>query len=256
MIGPWYTGDIPAADIEVTVTRDGTPIPMDPYNGAEILYYDVQGNQIPWGADADIDTVNDKVIVPVPPTSPFPSDGIFTMYLRLTTSGGGRETFLATMLRVLSLTPVRWASPAQIYNITGVEVTDQEIQDAQMVVELHCGRTAAGMGTTDARLRPRDLDWLRKAVAYQAAWQRDQPGYLERHWIKEIIQDGTNIVYASSGEASNVAFLNLGPLAARAIKNLSWMKNQSIRLKMPTLGRTIGYIDYRSNDDHPGWRPM
>lgn len=256
MIGPWYAGDVPANDIEVVVTRDGSAIELDGYNDADILYFNVEGTQLDWGSEPSINIADDVVIISPPTTSPFPTDGIYTMYLRLKTAAGGQETFLATMLRVLSLTPVRWASPAQVYSITGEEVTDQEIQDAQMVVELHCGRTAAGMGTDNTRLRDTDLGWLRKAVAYQATWQRSQPGYMERHWIKEIIQDGTNIVYASSGESSNVAFLNLGPLAARAIKNLSWMKNRTLRLKTPTMGRTLGYIDYKSNDEHPGWSPM
>ena len=256
VLGPWYVGDIPGADIQVIVTRDGATVQLDGYNAATLLYYDANGTEVDWGATPTIDDEDDVVVIPAPSTSPFPSDGVYTMYLRLSTPAGGLETFLAAMLKVVSLMPVRWANPAQVYSITGEEVTDQEIQDAQMVVELHCGRTAAGMGTDNTRLRDTDLGWLRKAVAYQATWQRSQPGYMERHWIKEIIQDGTNIVYASSGEASNVAFLNLGPLAARAIKNLSWMKNRSLRLRTPTMGRTMGYIDYKRDDDHPGWRPM
>lgn len=256
VLGPWRVGDIPTADIDVTITRDGDEVALDGYTDAEILFYNLDGTEVDWGAEPQIDTVNDVVTIPAPATSPFATDGVYTMYIRLTATGGGVETFLAALLRVVAISGGTWASIAQVYSIAGVEVTEQELNDAQMVVEMHCGRTAAGMGTDNTRLRDTDLGWLRKAVAYQAAWQRNQPGYLERHWVKEVIQDGTNIVYASSGEASNVAFLNLGPLAARAIKNLSWMKNRSIRLRTPTLGRTIGYIDYKSNDEHPGWMPM
>lgn len=257
VLGPWYVDDIPAADIEVHLSREGAEVPTDGYNAAELLYYDVTGTQLNWGATPTIDNDDDVVVIPPPATSPFPSAGTYSQYLRMTTPAGGRETFFVALLKVLAFgSATAWANMAQVYSITGVQVTEQEIQDAQMVVELHCGRTVAGMGNDDSRLKPRDLTWLQKAVAYQATWQRDQPGYQERHWIKEIIQDGTNIVYASSGEASNVAFLNLGPLAARAIKNLSWMKNRSLRLRTPTMGRTMGYIDYKSNDEHPGWRPL
>lgn len=256
VLGPWRVGDIPAFDIDVSITREGDEVALDGYADAEILFYNVDGTEVEWGAEPVIDTVNDVVTVPPPATSPFATDGVYTMYIRLTANSGGIETFLAALLRVVALTGVTWASIAQVYSITGVEITEQELSDAQMVIEMHCGRTAAGMGTDNTRLRDTDLGWLRKAVAFQAVWQRQQPGYQERHWVKEVIQDGTNVVYASSGEASNVAFLNLGPLAARALKNLSWMKNRSLRLKTPTLGRTLGYIDYKRNDDHPGWRPL
>lgn len=149
-----------------------------------------------------------------------------------------------------------WASTTDVLNITGVTVQEEDVLQAQSVIETYCGRTEEG-STTNESIRPKDLVWLKKAVAYQAAWQTQQPGYYGRHAIKEVNQDGAQVVYSSSSEANNSAMVMLAPLAARALRNVSWMRSRTIKVKPPSFqGPHPSYGDYKRNDDHPGWRPM
>lgn len=149
-----------------------------------------------------------------------------------------------------------WANIASILSATGVEVDPVDALYAQGVIETYCGRTYIGSKDNDS-IRPKDKVWLQKAVSYQAVWQVQQPGYYGRHSIKEVNQDGAQVVYSGSSEGNNSAMVMLAPLAARALKNLSWMRSRSIKLKPPSWeGSHPSYGDYKRNDEHPGWRPM
>lgn len=256
-LGPWYVGDSPTTNLEIHVQRDGVDIPLDGYVSAEVLLFNSIGEAIVWGTTPTIDGVNDVINVTPPSSSPFASAGIYAMYLRLTASGGGTETFFATDIRVLALGgSSAWTTTSKIRSITGSTVTEDDLAMAQGVIELYSGRTYAG-SQANASIRPKDLGWLEKAVAYQAIWQLSQPGYLTRHAIKEVNQDGAQIIYAGSSEPNNTALIMLAPLANRALKNVSWLRSRTIRVKAPSLGGSQeSYGDYKRNDDHPGWRAM
>lgn len=149
-----------------------------------------------------------------------------------------------------------WATAADVLSVTGVTVQSVDVAYAQAVVETYCGRTFEGSEANDS-IRPKDLVWLKKAVCFQAVWQVQQPGYYGRHAIKEVNQDGAQVVYTGSSEGNNSALVMLAPLAARAIKNISWMRSRTIKIKPPSYeGEHPSYGDYKRNDDHPGWRPM
>lgn len=257
MLGPWYVGDSPTAGFVVHVTRDGNPVQMDGYTSAAILLYPPSGNQVPWGAEAVINAADDTITIPGPPGSPFGEAGVHSLYLRLTAAAGGTETFFVDYIRVVALGVASgWATADKVYTITGQTVTDDLLNEAQGVIELYAGRTFAGSKANDS-IRPKDKVWLEKAVAYQAIWQSQQPGYLTRHAIKEVNQDGAQIVYAGSGESNNTALIMLAPLAQRALKNVSWMRSRTIRVKPASYeGAHPSYGDYKRNDDHPGWSPM
>lgn len=149
-----------------------------------------------------------------------------------------------------------WATVSQVTSITGVAVDAADVAYAQAVIETYCGRTFDGSAANDS-IRPKDKVWLQKAVAFQAVWQVQQPGYFGRHSIKEVDQDGARVIYAGSAESNNSAMVMLAPLAARAIKNLSWMRSRTIRVKPPSYeGPNDSYGDYKRSDDHPGWSPL
>lgn len=149
-----------------------------------------------------------------------------------------------------------WASVADVTSTTGVTVDDADVLYAQGVIETYCGRTYEGSVVNDS-IRPKDMVWLKKAVAYQAVWQVQQPGYYGRHSIKEVNQDGAQVIYSGSSESNNSALVMLAPLAARALKNVSWMRSRTIRVKPASYeGPHLSYGDYKRNDDHPGWRPL
>lgn len=254
MLGPWYVGDTPATDIEIHIQRDGVDVIISNYTAAEVLLFDIDGNAVEWNGEATLDTEENAVIVPPPATSPFAAKGVYSLYIRLTSVAGGTETSFADIIQVLAIgSQDSWATIGQVYSLTGQVVTLSNVLDAQEVVEIHCGRT---FESTDL-FKARDIVWLRKAVAYQAIWMPLQPGYFERHTIKETIQDGAQVVFAGSNEPANTGLFMLAPLAMRALKNLSWMGSTSIKFRRPRFGpRPLSASEYRYNDDHEGWRPL
>jgi len=111
-----------------------------------------------------------------------------------------------------------WATPADVAEIAGAEVTDAQIRQAQAVVELRVGRTAEAT----PHIRGRDLRWLKQAVAYQAVWMADQPDLFTRSETSgPVIQDGIHI--SQTPQAQTMA-----PLALVALRRLSWRGNRSV----------------------------
>lgn len=256
-LGPWYVGDTPTTNLIIKVQRDGVDVQLDGYASAEVLLYGPDSSSVPWDSSPTIDTAADEVSVTSPSASPFALPGIYNLYLRLTATAGGTETFFATDIRVLALGVANgWATTGDVRSITGETITEDDLADAQNVIELYASRTYTG-SSVNSSIRQKDLDWLKKAVAYQAAWMPTQPGYLGKHSVKEVSQDGAQIVYAGSTQANNSALIMLAPLAMRALKNVSWLRSRTIKVKSPTFqGDHPSYGDYKRNDDHPGWRPM
>lgn len=115
-----------------------------------------------------------------------------------------------------SPTPARWATVAEVTEITSVTVTDQQLALANTVIELLVGRTADATA-----IRERDLRWLKRAVAFQAAWSVDQPDLLTRTETNQQIQDGQHATFRPDSHL-------LAPLARRALKKLSWKGTRSI----------------------------
>lgn len=120
-----------------------------------------------------------------------------------------------------------WATVPEVAEITGVTVTDAQLNQANGTVELHVGRLADAVG-----IGTRDLAWLKRAVAYQAAWEKGQADLLTRSEVKSSSQDGAS----SSQDGEDQV---LGPLAKRALRHLSWRGNRSVGTTS-TLGRRPG----------------
>jgi hypothetical protein len=112
-----------------------------------------------------------------------------------------------------------WATTADCTSITGVTPTDAVLALAQAIIEDHTTRTP----DANDSMRLRDLTWLKKAVAWQAAWIPSQPDLLTRMGAKSLSQDGL------SWQGRNDVDQFLAPLAQRALKNCSWMGSRSIR---------------------------
>lgn len=123
-----------------------------------------------------------------------------------------------------------WATVDDVAEVTGVTVTDTQLRLAQMQVELRVGRTsdATGIGS-------RDLRWLKKAVAYQAVWAKDQPDLLTRsETTGAVIQDGVHV--QQSAQAQQMA-----PLALASLRRLSWRGNRTVSVTSTLAGpRAIG----------------
>ena len=108
-----------------------------------------------------------------------------------------------------------WATGADVAALTGTPADDEKLAQAQAqaLVELHVGRTEA---LATAELSDRDLDWLRRGVAYQSAWIAGQPDLFTRLDVRQLAQDGMSTTFAPDG-------LVLAPLARQVLRRLSWM---------------------------------
>jgi len=142
-----------------------------------------------------------------------------------------------------------WAIEQDVITLTGHPVTEDELARAQSQIELAIGRTEA---LATAELSARDLEWLRRAVAYQAVWAASQHDLHSRMDVTALSQDGVSAQF--SGDS-----LVLAPLARRAVRKLSWMGGvRSIEVEpfMPTPRRRwpVGgaVIDYESEP----WRSL
>jgi hypothetical protein len=139
-----------------------------------------------------------------------------------------------------------WATLDDVRAITGSGAEAVELAVAQSVIEVFANRTPDATESFGAR----NLHWLKAAVCWQTVWQRDQPGFNAQQMVRSFSQDGENATYTAEWN------LTLAPMAARALKNLSWKGTRSINTpnaRVP-LGRVLEYnfINERS-DDYSEW---
>lgn len=139
-----------------------------------------------------------------------------------------------------------WATAQTVLDTTGVTVTDAQLAQAQDDIEIASGRMYADTG----RLRTRDLYWLGRAVARQAAWAAGQFGLETRLDATQIQQDQVSTMLTGDG-------LVLAPMAARALKRVSWMRSRTIHVRAPIEGFGLGG-DFlaEGNDDLEHWTPL
>ena len=145
-----------------------------------------------------------------------------------------------------------WCTEADVPALTGSPADASKIALAQSQIELAIGRTEA-KGT--AEMTANDLEWLRRAVAYQAVWITGQPDLFTRTEVKSLAQDGLSATF--DGNA-----LTLAPLARRALRRLSWLgggtRSVAVEPFVPTLTRRypVGgpVVDYEGEQWTPlGW---
>ncbi|MEU9819209.1 hypothetical protein ACIGG9_16040 [Pseudonocardia alni] len=139
-----------------------------------------------------------------------------------------------------------WASVADVATLTGQTVTSADALMAQSVVEMFAGRTYEAT----SRISRRDLKWLRKAVAYEAAWIPENPDLFERLDLLEI--SGNT---GSSSLPLTAKAMVLAPMARWSLTRVSWLRSRSIRPRAPFLdgtGRRSALVDHE--DDR--WVPM
>lgn len=120
---------------------------------------------------------------------------------------------------------------SDVESVTGVTVDAATLQQAAEVIEPYVNRTAAASGG----MLKRDIRWIKKAICHQAGWMPDQPGYSARQNVTRVSQDGQVIDFtpAASDTAREYA-VTLAPMAARALKNLSWKASRSMRVPRDT----------------------
>jgi hypothetical protein len=139
-----------------------------------------------------------------------------------------------------------WAGAQDVINATGVSVTDQQLAQAQAAIEVFSNRIYAD---TD-RMRTRDLHWLGQAVAYQAAWIAGQFGLETRLDATQIQQDQVSSTLTGDG-------LVLAPMAARALRKVSWMRSRTVHIRSAVegAGPLVGNPLSDGSDDSLVWAP-
>lgn len=140
-----------------------------------------------------------------------------------------------------------WATAQQVLDTTGVSVTDAELTRAQASIDMFSNRIYADA----ARIRARDLYWLRLAVAYQAAWEKSQYDLNSRLDASQVQQDG---VVASLNDKA----MTLGPRAKQALQRCSWMRSRTIHVRSPFVDGQGGYASVLADasDEQFDWTPV
>lgn len=142
-----------------------------------------------------------------------------------------------------------WATAEQALADTGHTVATDVLSQASTVITLYAGVTE-DMPT--ASITTRDRYWLRLATSYQAAWLASKPGYFDqRESHTDMSADNERVSRESEAQ------LMLAPLAARSLRNLSWIGTRSVRTTPPLPAR-LDFLNEASDvygqwETIPGW---
>lgn len=139
-------------------------------------------------------------------------------------------------------------------NVTGQTVTAQQVTLGQQVLNQFSNYTPESSGFN---MNPNDLHLLRYAMAYQAVWQKSKPGLLQQGNYKQLSQDGLSVTL--NGDEGVDRALMLAPLASRCLKQLSWQKSRSLRVRTPFIDDQTPLSsdpDAEANDLYERWVDM
>lgn len=141
-----------------------------------------------------------------------------------------------------------WCTVVDVANLTGAQVDEYRLVQAQGVIDLYSGTTEQAA----AEIAARDLYYLRMAVAYQAPWMEAQVDVFTRVDVKSLDQDGVRLAY-SHEDAPHLAHL-----ARLALSQLSWRRPRSVSVRPPGSGaRAAPPLDTRVVDrEEEEWEPL
>ncbi|TXJ78626.1 hypothetical protein E2C11_16600 [Streptomyces lavendulae] len=139
-----------------------------------------------------------------------------------------------------------WCTVQDVTGATGVTVTDAQLAQAQADIEIFSNR----IYTDTDRIRTRDLYWLGRAVARQAAWLAGQFGLETRLDATQIQQDQVSTTLQGDG-------LVLAPMARRALQRVSWMRSRTVHVRSAIEGAGPLISDPLTDgiDDSLVWAP-
>lgn len=146
-------------------------------------------------------------------------------------------------------TQTGWATPADVLNLTRQQVDDDTVAVANFVIEILGGRLYTIAAT---RTGARDLEWMKRAVAYEAVWITGQPDFFTRLDVNAITEGRRSIGVKDLS-------LMLAPLAKMALRRVSWLKSRSLHIRSPFqdgLSPISPDPDSSANDAYERWSPM
>lgn len=151
-----------------------------------------------------------------------------------------------------------WATPVEASAITGLNITQSQIDVAQAILEIWVGEI-----DTDRmeNVKSRDVGLLKKSVAYQAAWMQSKPELFGRSDVDQVIQD--SFQYTKGDQETHV----LAPLAKASIMKLSWRRSrtvdpltpeQALAIRRKRTAETWGQYRHGplTEEDRYPWEPM
>lgn len=176
-------------------------------------------------------------------TPPAVTEG--TDYL-VTWDPSGDDTAASEIVTVLPAVSGSWATVGQGLAFTGKTMTTEHLTLASSVITLYAGVTP---DMPDDSITTRDRYWLAMATSFQAAWMPNRPGYLEhRETHTSQSADGVSIQREAPSDAM------LAPLAARTLKNLSWIGTRSTYVGPAQPGPKGSFMS-EAADQYHAWTP-
>ena len=135
-------------------------------------------------------------------------------------------------------------STSNVYELinpnTPIDAVTTAIAHASAMIE---SITGVFLNSADREVHPqaRDAVWIRKAIAFQAAWMLEQPDALSRMGVSSLSQEGISV------NATDALTFVLAPMAKRTLQNCSWTQSGTVHVEAP---RVRG-VDILVSDAHP-----
>jgi hypothetical protein len=137
----------------------------------------------------------------------------------------GDDVSAVEVVSVFPASTLTWATVAEVAAITGKNVSEETVALASSIISTFSG---ADVEMPTESITNVDRRHLRRATAWQAAWLPTKPGLItERETAQSVTSDTQAIVRESKDDAL------LAPLAARELKNLSWIGTRSAIVRGP-----------------------
>lgn len=140
-----------------------------------------------------------------------------------------------------------WATTGDVVTLTGREVSTETVTVAQTIVELAAGRIYNAADT----LKPGDAERLRRAVAFQAVYVDANPDVFTARPVETERFGDMSVTYADNTAA--VGALQLAPLAAMALRGVSWRRRPTGIVSLPIVAGRRTDVDLP--DDLYEWQP-
>src|ERR1017187_2783152 len=117
-----------------------------------------------------------------------------------------------------------FATNADVKQITGQDVEDTDMAIAWSILEIVSGRPLYELTVPDTDvLTARDQYWLKQAIAWQSVWIAANPDFFSHYDVANVNQSGQSGTLNQDG-------LVVAPMARRALRNLTWTKNRSVKI--------------------------
>lgn len=144
-------------------------------------------------------------------------------------------------------------TPAQVKDVTGVDVTAEQVATAASVVEL---TTGVDLSLDPSPYSRADRRRLTAGIAWQARYVAEHPDALSREaGLTSASANGVALSWGPEGSGGSL----LGPLASLALKRLSWRRSRTVRLVEGRPTPSMAKVPPQTLTDDgldSSWRPL